>query len=147
MSNSKPMAGLRLRGEIWHIQKRCKHVQGGWLRESTGTSSRIEAEKYLMRRLVELEDQSHRIAHAIFTFEEASFRYLEDIAHKPSVDAIAYHIDLLLPFIGQLTLEQVHEGTLKPFIDHEVARGIAPKSIDDLLVSDFPLCIKIVLLV
>lgn len=134
MSKKRTLPGLRLKGDIWHIQKRCQHIEGGWLRESTGTSSRIEAEKYLIKRLAGIEEKISRKAEAVFLFEEAGMRYLEDIAHKPSVDAIAFHLDQLLPFIGELTLEQIHDGTLKPFIDHEVARGLAPKSINNAII-------------
>ena len=47
---------------------------------------------------------------------------------------MAFHLDQLLPFIGQPVLEQIHDGTLKPFIDHEVGRGLAPKSINNALI-------------
>lgn len=131
MSKRNKMPGLRLKGDIWQIEKRCKHAQGGWLRESTGETSRDKAENYLIRRLAGIEDEVGRKKEAVFLFEEAAFRYLEDIAAKPSVDAIAYHLDQLLPFIGQLTLEQIHDGTLKSFLDHEKERGLAPKSINN----------------
>jgi len=122
------MPGLRLKGEIWQIEKRCEHAEGGWLRESTETSSRIEAKKVLIRRLAEMENEAGRKNEAIYTFEEASMRYLEEIAHKPSADTMAMHLDQLLPFIGKHTLEQIHDGTLKPFVDYEASRGKAPKS-------------------
>ena len=41
------------------------------------------------------------------------------------------HLDQLLPYIGPLPLEQVHDGTLKAFVDHETARGLAPKTINN----------------
>ena len=41
MSKQNRMPGLRQKGGIWHIEKRCKYVKDGWLRESTGTSSRM----------------------------------------------------------------------------------------------------------
>lgn len=56
---------------------------------------------------------------------------MEDIAHKPSAETMAGHLDQLLPFIGALPLEQVHEGTIRPFVDHELTRGLAPKSINN----------------
>lgn len=130
-SKRNKMPGLRCKGGIWHIEKRCKHAEGGWLRESTGTSGRAEAEAILIRRLAELEEAAQRRAEAVFTFEEAAMRYLEEIAEKPSADTMAMHLDQLLPFIGQNPLEQVHDGTLKAFVDHEVKRGKAPKSVNN----------------
>ncbi|GAB3321366.1 tyrosine-type recombinase/integrase [Haliea atlantica] len=135
MSKQSRMPGLRLKGGIWHIEKRCKHAEGGWIRESTGKASRTEAERYLIRRLAGIEEEAARKREAVYLFEEAAMRYLEDIAHKPSVDAVAIHIDQMLPFLGHLALEQVHDGTLKPFIDHELARGLAPKSVNNALIA------------
>ena len=123
----------RLKGGFWQIEKRCKYAEGGWLRESTETSSRAEAEDVLIRRLVELKDIAERKAQRVFTFEEAALRYLEDIAHKPSAGTAAFHIDQVLPSIGDKVLAQVHDGTVKPFIDHELPRGTAPKSINNAL--------------
>ena len=130
MSKRNKMPGLRQKGGIWQIEKRCKYAEGGWLRESTGTSSRIEAEQILIRRLAETEEEAQRKSEAIFTFEEAGIRYLEEIAEKPSADDMAMQLDQLFPFIGQNSLEQVHDGTLKAFVDHETDRGLAPKSVN-----------------
>ncbi|MGD8591741.1 MAG: tyrosine-type recombinase/integrase [Gammaproteobacteria bacterium] len=91
----------------------------------------MEAEKILIRRLAELEQEARRIDSAVFLFEEASMRYLKEIADKPSSYDIAMHLDQLFPFIGHYPIEQIHDGTLKPFIDHETARGKAPKSINN----------------
>ncbi len=91
MSNRNQMPGLRLKGGIWQIEKRCKHCESGWLRESTGTSRRAEAEEILIRRLAELRAEAARKAESVFTFEEAALRYLEDVAHKSSADTrLAY---------------------------------------------------------
>lgn len=127
------MPGLRKKGRTWHIEKRCKHASGGWIRESTGTSSRSEAEEILIRRLAELEAKAQQKEMGVFTFEQAAFRYLEDKADKPSVDSMAMHLDQVLPFIGPLSLEQIHDGTLKPFVEHETSRGLAPKSINNVI--------------
>lgn len=131
MSKRNKMPGLRLKGEIWQIEKRCKYAEGGWLRESAKTSSRSEAEQILIRRLAETEEEARRQGEAIFSFEEAGIRYLEEIADKPSADTMAMHLDQLFSFIGQNPLEQVHDGTLKAFIDHEIERGKAPKSVNN----------------
>jgi len=131
MSNRNKMPGLRLKGGIWQIEKRCSDAEGGWLRESTGTSSRPEAEKILIRRLAAVRAEAERKAECIYLFEDAAMRYLEEIAHKPSSSTMAMHLDQMLPFIGDKPLEQVHDGTLKAFIDHERARGRAPKTINN----------------
>jgi len=131
MSKRNQMPGLRLKGGIWQIEKRCKHAEGGWLRESTGSASRIEAEEYLIRRLAEISEEAQRKEQGVYIFEEAAMRYLEEIAQKSSADTVAMHLDQLFPFIGLNLLEQVHDGTLKAFVDHETGRGKAPKSINN----------------
>ena len=109
MSKRNRMPGLRQKGGIWHIEKRCRYAKGGWLRESTEVSSRIKAEQILIRRLAEVEEEARRHEASIFTFEEAALRYLEEVAHKSSAEAIAMHLDQLFPFIGNLPIAQVHD--------------------------------------
>ena len=123
MSKRNRMPGLRQKGDAWHIEKRCSFAPGGWLRESTGTSSRNQAEQILIRRLAELEEEARRHEAVIFTFEEAGLRYLEEIAHKSSAKTIAMNLDQLFPFIGTLPISHVHDGTIRPFIEHEQGRG------------------------
>ena len=133
MSKPSRMPGLRKKAGVWHIEKRCQTAPGGWLRESTGTPSRREAEKILIRRMAEMEEVEERHDRAEFLFEEAGLRYLKEIAHKRSADNVASHLDQLFPFIRDLPLAQVHNGTVQPFIEHELKRGLAPKSINNAL--------------
>ncbi len=133
MSKRNRMPGLRHRGGIWHIEKRCRYAPGGWIRESTGLSSRIEAEQHLIRRLAEYEEEARRREVVIFTFEEAALRYLEEVAHKSSANTIAVILDRLFPYIGNLPIAHVHDGTIRPFVEHEQARGMAPKTINNVL--------------
>lgn len=133
MSKRNRMPGLRHKGGIWQIEKRCKDCPGGWLRESTGAASRAEAEEILIRRLAEIKEEARRWADGIYTFEEAAMRYLEEIADKPSADTLAMHLEQVLPYIGQNPLEQVHDGALKAFVAHEIRRGLAPKSVNNAL--------------
>lgn len=135
------MPGLRWRRGVWNIEKRCKDAPGGWLRESTGTAERAQAERYLIRRLAELQQQAKRKSAGGHTFEEAGLKYLDEIAHKPSADDAATHLDQLFPFIGHLDLAAVHDGTLAPFIANELTRkvkgreapGASPKSTNNAL--------------
>jgi hypothetical protein len=85
----------------------------------------------LIRRLAEIKEQADRAAEGIFTFEEAGLRYLEEIAHKSSADTVAIHLDRLFPLIGDLPLSMVHNGTLKPYVDHQRGRDLSPKTINN----------------
>ncbi|MCB1723260.1 MAG: tyrosine-type recombinase/integrase [Gammaproteobacteria bacterium] len=135
------MPGLRWRNGVWHIEKRCKEATGGWLRESTGQTERAAAERFLIRRLAEIAESAKRRHDGRHTFEEAGLKYLEDIAHKPSADTAAMHLDQLFPWVGALDLESIHDGTLAPFVAHELSRrvrgrerpGISPKGVNNAL--------------
>ena len=47
-----------------------------------------------------------------------------------TVDLIAYHIGLLLPYIGNKPLSSVHMGTLESFIDDRMEGGAKPSTIN-----------------
>jgi integrase len=81
--------------------------------------------------LAEIGQEARRQEVAIHSFEDAGMRYVEEIAQKPSSDIVAMHLDQVFPFVGQLPLEQIHDGTLKAFVDHETARGMAPKTVNN----------------
>ena len=133
---AKPqLSGLRNRNGIWHIEKRVKGYKNGWLRESTSipVSKRLKAEQYLIRRLGEIQVNIQRQNESTYSFTNAAFRYLEEISHKASASTIASHLDQILPFIGELILENVHDATLATFIQHEKDRGLSPKSINNAL--------------
>lgn len=50
------------------------------------------------------------------TFKEAATKYLLESQHKSSIADDADHLKLVCQFIGNLTLEQVHNGILLSFI-------------------------------
>lgn len=63
------------------------------------------------------------------SFREAAHRYLTDCEGKASIEAILIHVEHLLPHIGDLPLEQVHDGTLAGFKAAERARGVSETTI------------------
>jgi integrase len=56
----------------------------------------------------------------VHTFREASARYLETKLEYDSARALAYHIEILDPWIGDLPLDKVHDDSLAPFIEHRL---------------------------
>jgi len=85
--------------------------------------------------LAQLEEEAQRVKDAVYLFEEAGLQYLTELTTRSdgtsTATSTAIHLDQLFPFIGGLTLEQIHDGTVKPFIDSEQARGIAPNTINN----------------
>jgi integrase len=115
----KKIPGLVKRGECWHIDKQ---ISGKRICESTGTGDLEEAERYLARRIEEIRRVSiygHRPDH---TFLKAATKYLND-GDKRSLDRDAPTLKIMMPYIGHLPLNQVHMGTLEPYIAARKQQG------------------------
>ena len=126
--------GLRRRpnkqGGIWHIDK---VVGGRTIHESCGTSDQDEAERYLAKRLEEIRQASVYGARPDRIFRVAATKYLNDNQHKASVVTDAYMLQSLDPFIGEMSLNKLHDGTLQPYITARKRAGIKSKSINNAL--------------
>lgn len=120
--------GLRKRNGTWHIQK---HVKGyGRLYESTGTSNKAEAERYLARRLEQIRQLVTYGERPKVTFREAAEKYLNENSHLRSLGRSALALDNVMPYIGDLDLHRVHNGTLTPFRTDRRAAGIAAGTVN-----------------
>lgn len=109
----KQTTGLFKRGDVWHIEKQ---TLGHRLRESTDTKSFQEAEQYLAKRIEDIRQATIFGVRSKRSFKEAAVRFLSENQHKASINTDAILLKLICPFIGQLTLEQVHIGSLQTFI-------------------------------
>jgi integrase len=118
--------GLRKRGEIWYIWKT---IGSHRIRESTGTSILAEAERYLAHRIEEVRKAEICGVRPKRTFREAATKYLNE-ATKVTIREDADHVRRLDPFIGDLQLENVHMGTLQPFIEHRKAQGVKHRTVN-----------------
>ncbi len=132
MPSRKGLAGLVLINGIWHIDKLIAGY--GRLCESTKARSRKEAETRLIARLADIETEKKRLeANGGVPrrgFEEAALRYVEDNKHLASIDDVILHLTLTADFVNHLPLDQVHDGTLKPFIDKRRADGVKASTIN-----------------
>ena len=123
----KQRPGLYKRGKIWHIQKQ---ILGHCIRESTGTDSLAEAERYLAKRSEELRQADVYGVRPRRSFEEAATKFLMENKHKRSLHADAGLLKKLLPYIGHLCLEGIHMGSLKPFIEARREDGVSMRTIN-----------------
>lgn len=121
------MPGLVKRGNIWHINKK---VNGRRISESTGSGSLEEAERYLVRRLEQIRQASVYGIRPKRTFREAAIRYLSENQHKASIKEASYLIQHLDKFIGDLTLESIHKGSLQAYIQSREQDGVKKKTIN-----------------
>lgn len=126
--------GLRRRpnkpGGIWHIEK---VVNGRSIHESCGTSDQVEAERYLAHRLEEIRQAAIYGLRPDRIFRVAATKYLTENQHKASIVTDAYMLQSLDPFIGELPLSKLHDGTLQPYITARRVSGIKSKSINNAL--------------
>jgi len=109
----KRMPGLVKRGNIWHINKK---INGKRISESTGTSELAEAERYLVHRLEAVRQASVYGVRPKRIFREAATKYLLESQHKATIKNEAALLKHLDRFIGDLTLEAVHMGSLQSYI-------------------------------
>jgi integrase len=109
----KTMSGLYERNGIWHIDK---VVRGKRLQESTGSSEREEAEQYLIHRLEKLRQESVYGVRQVRTWREAATRFLVEFQAQSSIGLSASHLEQLDPYIGDLPITHVDDGTLAQFI-------------------------------
>lgn len=115
----KRIPGLTKRGEVWHIDKQ---IRGRRVCESTGTSDLSEAEAYLARRTEQIRKTEIYGVRPQRSFTQAATKYLSE-GTKRSIGRDAQDLASINPFIGSLALDQVHMGTLQPYIDHRRKEG------------------------
>ena len=63
-------------------------------------------------------------------FDQAAARYLDEHAHLASIRDTGQLLAGVMPYIGHLHLDQVHDGTLRPFVQARLKVGRAPKTIN-----------------
>lgn len=116
----KKVTGLFKRGDIWYINKQ---IRGVTIYESTGTANREEAEEYLNHRLNEHRQASIYGVRPKRTFEQAAIHYLQEYSYKTSIECDATSLAQVMPYIGHLHLDEIHDGTVKPYIDYRRKNG------------------------
>ncbi len=122
----KKVAGLINRKGIWHIDK---VVRGRRICESTGESDIEKAEEYLARRVEQIRQADIFGVRPRRTFRQAATKYLKE-ATKASIARDADLLKVLEPFVGNLSLEAVHMGTLQAFIENQKRVGWKKRSIN-----------------
>jgi integrase len=120
--------GLQCRGGIWQIDKRVRGY--GRLCESTGESSKVAAEIYLVRRLEDIRNAVFLGIHRVPTFREGATRYLTEYAHLPSIVDAAFHLELLDKWIGNLPMDVICDEVLTAFKVFRKKEGRKSKTIN-----------------
>lgn len=126
MGRKKP-AGLFNRDGIWHIDK---WIDGQRVCKSCATSSLAEAETQLVR-LIEQQRQAR-----IFgirpkrTFEQAAAAYIKKYAQQKSIDSAISKLDQIMPYIGNMPIDEINSGTLDEWVAMRMEQGRAVNTIN-----------------
>ncbi len=97
--------------------------------ESCRTSNYEEAVNYFALRINQHRETRIYGTRPIRTWREAAIYYLKT-KEKTTISEDARYLKMLDPWIGDLPLEQIHMGTLQPFIDHERERRVKSRTIN-----------------
>jgi integrase len=64
-------------------------------------------------------------------FKEAAAKYLRENMHKRSIADDASRLKRLLPLVGELPLQHIHDGTLAPYVEACRKKGLKTKTINN----------------
>ena len=95
-----------------------------------GFASYEEAERWLIKQLGEKREVVLHGARAPRTFEHAAAHYVLTHQDKVSLNTEIILLQSAMPHIGQLTLAQVHDGTLAPYVAERKQAGRKNKTIN-----------------
>lgn len=123
----KRTSGLTKRGGIWHVDKQ---INGRRVCQSCGTDKLEEAERFLARLIESSRQASVYGVRPKRTFDRAAAKFVRENQHKRSLDSDISRLRTLMPWIGDLTLDKVHMGTLQPWVDYRKNQGVKAATIN-----------------
>src|SRR4051812_46133126 len=118
--------GIYGSGDSWEVDK---WWRGTRLRQR-GFATYEEAEGWLNWQLHDLRALKLLGKRPARVFDSVAAHYLLTNQDKPSIVTEAFLLKGIMSHIGQLQLPQVHDGTLKAYIDARLKDGIAHKTIN-----------------
>ena len=89
-----------------------------------------EAESWLILQLEQLRQQHFFGVRQKRTFDAAAAKYLLDHQEKVSLKNDIYLLETLVPLIGKLTLDQIHDQTLAAYVKQRKDKGLSHKTIN-----------------
>jgi hypothetical protein len=95
-----------------------------------GFGSFEEAEHWLIKRLDELRSVVVYGERPERTFDQAAAHYLQIHQAKSSIVTETYLLQGVIPMIGTLQLQQVHDGSLAPYVAKRLADGRSHKTVN-----------------
>ncbi len=113
--------------EIWHIDKM---VNGRRISRSTGTNNHIEAQQVLARLIDEARQAAIFGVRTKRRFSQAIERYIDENQHLASINDNTAHLMLIMSVIGDLYLHEIHDESVRAFIDARKRDGRKSKTVN-----------------
>lgn len=123
----KHIPGLIMRAGIWHVDKRIGRRR---VCQSTGTGDMQEAERFFARLMEQTRLAQIYGVRPSRPFEQAAAKFVLENQHKRSLGDDIVQLKLLMPYIGSISLDRLHIGTLQPWIARRRASGKAAGTIN-----------------
>lgn len=123
----KRRSGLRKRGDFWHIEK---YINGQRVYESTGETDSRKAEAYYDNRIKEIREAVVYGTRPAVNFKAAAEKFLREDCPTRSLEPAGYAFDKVLPYIGALPIERVHDGSLAKFRKARQDAGVSVGTIN-----------------
>ena len=95
-----------------------------------GSTDQESAEHRLAKEVRSVDEMLALRASRRATFADCAGRYLSAFRGKHAAEVTAWHIRLLLPYIGRLDVHSVHDATLQSFIAERVVSGVCATTIN-----------------
>jgi integrase len=110
----------------WQVDK----VWRGTRLRQRGFGSAGEAQAWLIKELEALRNVAIHGARPKRTFEQAATHYLLTHQEKVSLETDTHLLKSVMPHIGHLQLNQVHDGTLAPYVAKRLGDGRSHKTVN-----------------
>jgi len=95
-----------------------------------GPVAQEDAERRLLAEIDRLELEIERRRHARPLFSDCAKRFLLESKHKRSATDIAWHVRVLLRYVGDLEVRKVHDETLQPLVEARLAGGVSATTVN-----------------
>lgn len=128
MQTRNKTPGLNFNGKVWIIDKVIPGVARIYERTGFGKSEKHRAEIRFAELIAEKYEEKNRRIEQVTLFREAATRFLTE-ERKRSLARDAVCLEHADAFIGDLPLEQVHMGTLQPYIDGRREVGVRSSTV------------------
>ncbi|MEM8496377.1 MAG: tyrosine-type recombinase/integrase [Pseudomonadota bacterium] len=123
MPRKNEVEGLQKRGNTWWIWTRK-------VRKSCKTGDLKEAKRYKAKVLLETRNAELYGERPRRTFDEAAAKFVKENAQKKSLERDIQALEKVMPYIGHITIDLVHDGTLQPYTDDRLEAGISQGTVN-----------------